>query len=258
MAMHSKPSVCHVPESASVAPVISIRALKTHCQACSLSQLCLPVAFTIEQMDQFDALVVHRAVVRKNGRLYRSGAAFHWLYAIRSGSLKTVVSTESGHEQVTGFHMSGEIVGFDGIATDAHAATAIGLEDTEVCALPFSKIEKLAQVMPALQHNLHHFMSSEMGRDQNVMLMLGSMNATERIAAFLLDLADRYRRRGFSATEFNLRMTRAEIGSYLGLKLETVSRLLTRLQADGIIQVIGRSVKLLDTVTLKRLLARAD
>ena len=258
MTPRPKPSVARMPESASLAPFISIHALRTHCRTCSLRQLCLPVAFTGKQMDQFDALILHRSIVKKHDRLYRAGDAFHSIYAIRSGSLKTVALMESGHEQLTGFHMLGEIVGFDGIATDRHGATAIGLEDSEVCALPFSNIEKLAQVMPALQHNLHHFMSSEMDRNQNMMLMLGSMNATERIAAFLLDLADRYRRRGYSSTEFILRMTRAEIGSYLGLKLETVSRLLTRFQADEIIQVNGRSVKLLDPMKLKRLIGEAD
>ncbi len=207
-------------------------------------------------MGQFDALVVHRTKVRKHNFLYRSGDHFHALYAIRNGSLKPVVLAEDGREQVMGYHMLGEVIGFDGIGTNRHHAGAIALEDTEVCAMPFNNIEQLAQTIPALQHNLCQMMSVAMTRRQNVMLMLGSLHADERLAVFLLDLADRYRRRGYSATEYTLRMTREEIGSYLGIKLETVSRLISRLQGEGIIQVQGRAVKLLDQAALRRIAGR--
>ena len=139
------------------------------------------------------------------------------------------------------------------VLTDSHHAGAIALEDTEVCAMPFNSIEKLAQSMPALQHNLRQMMSTVMTRDQNVMLVLGSLHAGERLAVFLLDFADRYRRRGYSSTEYSLRMTRGEIGSYLGLKLETVTRLISRFQGEGIIQVQGRATKLLDPAALRRI-----
>ena len=245
----------HVTDSVSPAPVISIHHhhLASHCQTCTLRELCLPVAFTSDQMDQFDALVVHRAKVKKHASLYRPGDTFHALYAIRNGSLKTMVLAENGREQVMGYHMLGEVIGFEGIGTNSHHAGAVALEDTEVCALPFNSIEQLARTMPALQHNLHQMMSTVMTRDQNVMLLLGSLHADERLAVFLLDLADRYRRRGYSSTEYSLRMTREEIGSYLGLKLETVSRLFSRFQGEGIIQVQGRAMKLLDPAALRRI-----
>jgi CRP/FNR family transcriptional regulator len=152
--------------------------------------------------------------------------------------------------------MLGDLIGLDGIGNDRHGCQAIALEDTEVCALPFDRIEELARSMPPLQHNLHRFLSKEISRDHNIMLLLGSMRADERLAVFLLNLADRYRRRGYSSTEYVLRMTREEIGSYLGLKLETVSRLFSRFQEEGLIQVQGRAVKLLDPGALKQIVGQ--
>ena len=188
--------------------------------------------------------------------LFRTGDAFFALYSIRYGSVKTTILTEDGWEQISGYHILGEIIGFDGIATHTHGVGATALEDTEVCALPFMSIEGLSRTLPVLQHNLHQLMSKEISRDQNMMFILGSMNAEQRLAAFLLNLASRYRRRGYSSTEFTLRLTREELGSYLGLKLETVSRMFSRFQAEGIVQAQGRSVKLLDSGALKRITER--
>jgi CRP/FNR family transcriptional regulator len=243
---------------APLAPVISIRDLKTHCQTCSMRELCLPAALTSDQLNQFDALVAHRTKVMRGKPLYRAGDPFQALYAIRSGSVKTTVLVEDGREQLTGYHMLGEIIGFDGLGTDTHCAGAIALEDTEVCSLPFARIEALGQTMPALQHNLHLMMAAEITRDHSVMLMLASMHAEERLAVFLLNLAGRYRRRGYSSTEYVLRMTRHEIGSYLGLKLETVSRLFSRFHQEGLIHVQGRALKLLDSAALRRIAGQRD
>jgi CRP/FNR family transcriptional regulator len=232
--------------------VTPLRDLDTHCRSCSIRGFCLPVAFTSEEVERFDPLVVHRIKVNKRASLYRAGDSFNTLYAIRSGSIKTIMLAEVGHEQVTGFHMLGEIVGFEGIGSNTHGTEAIALEDTEVCALPFAQLESLAQKLPTLQRNLSQMMSKEIKREQGVMLMLGCMRADERLAVFVLDLADRYHRRGYSSSEFILRLSRAEIGSYLGLKLETVSRLFSRFQADGLIEVDGRALKVLDLIGLKR------
>ena len=240
--------------AAGAAAVISIRDLKAHCSTCSLRELCLPV--DPEDLKQVDALVNHRIKLKKGDSLYRAGEPFSSLYAIRLGSLKTTVLAEDGREQVSGYHMLGDIVGLDGLGTDRHGCQALALEDTEVCVLPFDRLEHLAQSVAALQRNLYQLLSKEISRDQNIMLLLGSMRAEERLAVFLLNLADRYRLRGYSSTEFVLRMTREEIGSYLGLKLETVSRLFSRFQEEGLIQVQGRAVKLLDPMALKRLIGQ--
>jgi CRP/FNR family transcriptional regulator len=242
--------------SGAPAAVISIRDLKAHCSTCSLRELCLPVGLDPEDLKQVDALVNHRIKLKKGDSLYRAGEPFSSLYAIRLGSLKTTVLAEDGREQVSGYHMLGDIVGLDGLGTDRHGCQALALEDTEVCVLPFDRLEHLAQNVSALQRNLYQLLSKEISRDQNIMLLLGSMRAEERLAVFLLNLADRYRLRGYSSTEFVLRMTREEIGSYLGLKLETVSRLFSRFQEEGLIQVQGRAVKLLDPMALKRLIGQ--
>ena len=152
-----------------------------------------------------------------------------------------------------GYHMPGEVIGFDGIDTDLHCVGAIALEDTEVCRLSFASIEKLARTMPALQHNLHRMMSMEIAHEHTAIVMLGSMQAEERLAVFLLNVADRNRRRGYSSTEYVLQMTREEIGSYLGLKLETVSRTFSKFQDEGILEVRQRQIRVLDPQALYKL-----
>ena len=249
--LDSRPSGNALP-----APGVSIEDLRSHCLTCSLRELCLPIGLTADEMKQLDALIVNRTTLKKNEALYRAGDPFNALYAIRIGSLKTNMLVEDGREQVAGYHMPGEIIGLDGIGTDRHGTEAIALENSEVCVLPFVNVEDLARNVPALQHNLHKVISKEITRDQGVMLLLGSMRAEERLAAFLLNLADRYQSRGYSATEYVLRMTRSEIGSYLGLTLETVSRLFSRFQEEGLIQVQGRRVKLLDPRALKRIVGQ--
>jgi CRP/FNR family transcriptional regulator len=234
----------------SSAPTITIKDLRTHCLNCSTRELCLPVGLNADEMQQVDALIVNRIKLDKNETLYRVGEPFHALYAIRVGSLKTKMLVEDGREQVAGYHMPGEIIGLDGVGTDRHGTEAIALEDSEVCVMPFVSVEDLARSLPALQQNLHKVMSREIAQEQSVMLLLGSMRAEERLAAFLLNLSDRYRCRGYSATEYVLRMTRKEIGSYLGLKHETVSRLFSHFQKKGFIRVHGRTVKLLDPSAL--------
>jgi CRP/FNR family transcriptional regulator len=199
-------------------------------------------------------LLTTRSRFRKGDVLYRVGDRFTVLYAIRSGSCKTVLLAEDGQDQVAGYHMAGEIIGMDGIGTDTYECQAIALEDMEVCALSFYEFENLARLSHRFQHNLHRLLSREIARTRTLMIVLGTMHADQRLAVFLLDLSQRYRVRGYSSCEFVLRMTREEIGSYLGLKLETVSRLFSRFQRDGLIQVEGRAVKLLDPVAVNRLL----
>ena len=251
----SSPNPASPPPRAPAAggSVVSIRDLKAHCSTCSMRELCLPVGLAPDEMKQVDALIGHRIKLKKGDALYRAGDAFNALYAVRLGSLKTTVLAEDGREQVSGYHMLGDIIGMDGIGTEHHGCQAVALEDTEACVIPFEKLEDLARELPPLQKNLYQFLSREISRDHNIMLLLGSMRAEERLAVFLLNLSDRYRLRGYSSSEFVLRMTREEIGSYLGLKLETVSRLFSRFQEEGHIQVQGRAVKLLNIAALKQL-----
>jgi len=253
----SKPApVARPAGDAPLAPVIALRDLKIHCTTCSMRELCLTDGFTADELEQIDALVGMRTRLRRQHTLYRAGDPFHALYAIRRGSLKSTVLSENGREQVAGFHMLGDIVGLDGIGTGRHGLQTVALEDSEACVLPFHRIEELARSLPRLQRNLHQIMSREISREQSAMLMLGSMRAEERLAVFLLNLAERYRHRGYSSTEYVLRLTRDEIGSYLGLKLETVSRLFSRFHEEGLVQVQGRGVKLLDPLRLRRIVGQ--
>ena len=246
----------HRAQSGGLAPVISIRDLKVHCSTCSMRELCLPMGLGAAELAQVDALLGTRVKLRKGDTLYHAGETFTALYAIRIGSLKTTVLAEDGREQVSGYHMLGDMIGLDGIGAERHGCHAMALEDTEVCVLPLERIEDVARAVPSLRQNLLRLMSKEIARDQSVMLLLGSMRADERLAVFLLSLAERYKQRGYSSTEFVLRMTREEIGSFLGLKLETVSRLFSRFQDEGLIQVQGRAVKLLEPVALKQVVGQ--
>ena len=209
------------------------------------------MGLSADEMTRIDQLVATRRKVKRGANLFNNGDRFTSLYAIRSGFFKTCVTTEDGRDQVTGFQMAGEIIGLDGIVNDNHTCNAEALEDAEVCVMPFDRIEELSRVVTALQRHLHRIMSREIVREHGVMLLLGSMRADERVATFLLNLVQRLHARGFSESAFNLRMTREEIGSYLGLKLETVSRTLSKFVGDGIVEVKQRHVCILDTEALK-------
>lgn len=234
-------------------PVHSHDGLKVACSNCNLRELCMPTGFSWDEMQKLDAMVEKRRRIKQGELLFSSGDAFVSLYAIRVGFFKTCVSSEDGREQVTGFQMAGEIIGMDGIVSDHHNCNAIALEDAEVCVMPFCDIEHLSRELPALQRNVHKIMSREIVRENSVMMLLGNMRAEERLAAFLLNLVQRLHARGLSQSELVLRMTREEIGSYLGLKLETVSRAFSKFSEDGIIEVKQRYVRIVEPDALKKI-----
>jgi CRP/FNR family transcriptional regulator len=236
------------------AKVINLHQLKTVCSSCSLRELCLPMGLSRDEIEQLDQLVYTRRRVKRGENIYRAGDGFNSLYAIRSGFFKTNVILEDGRDQVTGFHMPGEILGLDGIGTESHTCNAHALEDGEVCVIPFARLEEVSREVRNLQHQFHKVMSREIVRDQGVMMLLGTMRAEERLAAFLINLSQRFVARGYSPSEFHLRMTREEIGSYLGLKLETVSRIFSKFQEQGLISVQQKHIRILDTNGLQHLL----
>ena len=224
----------------------------TRCSTCGLRELCLPCGLAGQAVDRIDDMVYTRRRVKRGEYLYRAGDKFGSIYAVRSGFFKTVQTLEDGREQVTGFQMAGEIMGMDGIGADAHVLNAIALEDSEVCVIPYSRLESLGGEMHELRRQFHKVMSREIVREHGVMLLLGTMRAEERLAAFLLNLSQRFAARGYSPSEFNLRMTREEIGSHLGLKLETVSRAFSRFQDEGLISVQLKDIRILDVDGLRR------
>lgn len=235
---------------------LDVHRLRTACSSCSLRELCLPAGLDAKEMEQVDRLVNRRRQVRRGDHLYRAGAPLQSLFAVRSGFMKSCVLHDNGREQVAGFHMMGEFLGLDAISTGKHICDVVALEDSEVCEIPFSHLERLSRELPSLQQQLHRLMSREIVRDYGVMLLLGSMKAEERLAAFLLNLSQRFAARGYSSTEFNLRMTREEIGSYLGLKLETISRALSRFQEDGLIEVRNKRIKIVKMDALRALIGQ--
>ena len=210
----------------------------------------MPMGLTPTELDRIEDVVASRRKIKRGSLLFRNGDKFTSLYAIRTGFFKTCVASEDGRDQVTGFQMAGEVVGLDGIVNDNHTCDAVALEDAEVCVMPFDRIEELSREISSLQRHVHKIMSREIVRENGVMLLLGSMRAEERLAAFLLNLVQRLHARGFSQSEVVLRMTREEIGSYLGLKLETVSRTFSKFVEDGIIGVKQRHVRILRTDAL--------
>ncbi len=228
--------------------------IKVACSNCNLRELCMPLGLSESEMERVDDVVATRRKVARGDNLFRNGDKFNALYAIRTGFFKTRISAEDGRDQVTGFQMAGEIIGLDGIVSDHHTCDAVALEDAEVCVMPFDRIEELSREITSLQRHVHKIMSREIVRENGVMLLLGSMRAEERLAAFLLNLVQRLHARGFSQTELVLRMTREEIGSYLGLKLETVSRTFSKFVDDGLVEVKQRHVRILNPEGLKQIM----
>lgn len=221
------------------------------CSSCCLRHVCLPCGLATDNLGDMDELTRVKRRVLKGSALYRTSDSFESLYAVRSGSFKTVGVSRNGQEKVTGLHLPGEVMGLEAINSKQHGYDAIALEDSEVCIIPYAKLTQLALRLPDLQQQLLRILSSDISRDQGLMLLLGGMDAEQRIAAFLLSLSRRYQKLGYASTRFSLRMTREEIGSYLGLTLETVSRLFSRLQRDGLISAHQREVELKDLAALR-------
>ena len=235
-------------------PNIPLSTLRVSCINCNLRERCLPARMSLREIERMEDIVTTRRRVKRGDALYRAGDRFDCLYAIRLGFLKSTVMSSDGREQVTAFHMAGEMVGLDGIANEVHSCDAIALEDTEVCVIPYEKLLDLTATMRVMAAHFHRVMSREIVRQHGVILLLGSMHAEERLAASLLNLSQRIEARGYSRSEFVLRMTRAEIGSYLGLKLETVSRVLSRFSHDGLIQVNQKHVQILNASGLRAII----
>ncbi len=235
------------------AAIDTLQTIKVACANCNLRELCMPLGLTQEELDRIEDMVASRRKIKRGTTLFRNGDRFNNLYAIRTGFFKTSITSEDGRDQVTGFQMAGEVIGLDGIVNDNHTCDAIALEDAEVCVMPFDRVEEISREVNALQRHVHKILSREIVRENSVMLLLGSMRAEERLAAFLLNLVERLHARGFSPLELVLRMTREEIGSYLGLKLETVSRTFSKFMDEGIIEVKQRHVRILDTDALREI-----
>jgi CRP/FNR family transcriptional regulator len=188
---------------------------------------------------------LHR--LRKRGDyLFRAGDPFNYFYVLNAGFVKTSYLSTDGREQTTGFHLRGDILGLDAVATGVYGCDAIALDVCDVLAIPYDVVLTCSQRNPELVHELYRAFSSEIRNDRDLMLSTRSLPATGRVAAFLLEMSIRFAARGFSPTELQLRLTREEIGDMLGLKLETVSRAFSHFAHLGLISVFLREIVLLD------------
>ena len=226
---------------------------QVNCGNCRLNSICLPLALESDDIQQLDSIIQRSKPLQKNQHLYRESDDFQSVFAVRSGTLKAYKTTDDGREQVTGFYFPGEILGMDGISNNAHASSAKALETSAVCEIPFSSLEKLSSMMPSLQRHFFQLMSREITEDQQLITLLSKNSADERVAALMLSISKRNARRKLSATQFRLPMSRVDIGNYLGLTVETVSRVFSRMQKMDIMQVDNKEIEILDIEGLQKM-----
>src|SRR5210317_1842435 len=219
---------------------------QVNCGNCRLNSICLPLALESDDIKQLDAIIQRSKPLQKSQHLYRESDEFRSVYAVRSGTLKAYKTTDDGREQVTGFYFPGEILGMDGISNNAHASSAKALETAAVCEIPFTSLERLSSLMPNLQRHFFQLMSREITEDQQLITLLSKNSADERVAALMLSISNRNARRKLSATQFRLPMSRVDIGNYLGLTVETVSRVFSRMQKMDILRVDNKEIEILD------------
>ncbi|AOB38978.1 transcriptional regulator Btr [Bordetella parapertussis] len=227
-----------------------------HCSSCMLGHVCVPVGMPANEVEKLDELVKERVRVERGKSLYELDDPLDAVYGVRFGSLKTQLEDSSGQLQITGFHLPGEIVGLDGMIESKHVSSAVALEDSEVCVIRLPEIDRVSTQLPSLQQQFRRLMSREITRSHQMLATVGAMRSEQRLAAFLLNLSQRYAALGYSSTEFVLRMSREEIGNYLGLTLETVSRLFSRFGREGLIRINQREVRLIDLPGLKQLIGQ--
>lgn len=233
--------------------VVKLSTIRQACSDCSLYQLCLPVTLDPEDVEQLDDIVQRRRPLHRGEYLYRTEDPFRAIYAVRAGALKTSIVSYSGEEQITGFHLPGEILGLDAINDNRHPCSAMALETTSVCEIPFENLEYLALKIPGLQQSLLRIMSKEIFKDQELLHAVAKRSAEERLAIALLSLSNRFARRGLSRSRFRLPMSRADLSNYLGLAPETMSRLFRRFQEQGLIAADGKEISLEDSQALRDL-----
>jgi len=237
--------------------LIDFSKIKVSCENCSLHELCLPRGLTAEELEKLDRVVKRTRPLQKGDMLFRSGEEFHSLYAVRSGCLKLYATSDLGEEQIIGFYLPGEIVGLDGMDNGRHSCTAVALETSSLCAFPYTHLTDICKRVPALNEQMFRIMGRELSQDNQLLLTITKKNADERIATFLLSLSMRFKRLGYSSSEYKLSMSRSDIGNYLGLTIETVSRGMSRFQKQKLIAIEGKFIRILDMGALRELCGAA-
>lgn len=231
--------------------LVDFKNLKVSCGNCNLHELCLPRGLDSSDLEKLDRVTRRVRPLHKGDVLFRPGDSLTSLYAVRSGCLKLYISSNEGEDQITGFYLPGEILGLDGVESDVHTCTAVALETSTLCAFPYKNLYEICKHVPALHDQMFRLLGRELSHENQLLLTINKKNAEERIATFLVSLSARFKGLGYSATEFRLNMSRAEIGNYLGLTIETVSRGLNRFQKIGLISIQRKHIKILDLAGLR-------
>jgi len=224
-----------------------------HCGDCRMNALCLPLALQTKEVERLDEIIQRGRPLQRDNHIYNAGEEFRSVYAVRSGSVKSYTVSNDGVEQVTGFHLPGEIFGMDGIGQHRYTNSAVAMETSAVCEIPFNRLQELSIAIPSLQRHFFQLMSMEITNDQNLITLLSKNSAEERVATLLLSISNRNLRRKLSPTRFRLPMSRADIGNYLGLTVETVSRVFGRFQKQGMLQVDKKEIEVLELDKLRQL-----
>lgn len=225
--------------------------ISIHCQNCSINQLCLPFSLSDQELNNLDQIIDRKKPYQKNQALIQAGQSLHSLYAVRSGSFKSYVVSEDGEQQITVFHLPGDLIGFDALSEQNHQSFTVALETSMVCEIPFNTLDSLSATIPKLRQQVMRLMSKEIRSEQGMRLLINNRSAEQRVAFFLHSLAERFGARGLSRKQYRLSMTRGDIGNYLGLTIETISRIFTRFQQDQLIAVDGKFVKILSEDNLR-------
>ncbi|MDH4234103.1 MAG: fumarate/nitrate reduction transcriptional regulator Fnr [Gallionella sp.] len=221
------------------------------CNDCGIFGLCREVNGADTDLRLPETIVRNRKLLKRGDLLYRAGEPKRAIYAIRCGSVKTYILTNDGRMQITGFHISGELLGLENIASIYSASEVKVLETTMVCEVPIDVLEMYCEEEPSVRQQMIKIMSHEILDNQEMMLLLGKKNADERLATFLLSFSQRLQKRNYSPSMFNLSMSRSDIGNYLGMAEETVCRVFTRFQEDGLLTTERRQVQIHDLARLK-------
>lgn len=221
------------------------------CSQCGVYRLCLPLGLHQADLTLLESIVKRKEIYKRGQLLFRPGERFDFIYAIRSGSVKTYVGTLDGRVQITGFHIAGELLGLSALESGRYSCEARALETTSVCKVEAERLDELAQSIPSIQYQMLKIMSGHIRQDEEFMLLLGRRNAEERLAEYLIGLSRRFAARNYSPTQFRLSMSRSDIGNYLGIAEETVCRILSKFQNAGLIAMNRRQVQLIDSHQLE-------
>lgn len=215
------------------------------CDVCALSEICLPAGLNSEELILLEKNVITSIKLKKGEILYPAGEKFSGLYAIKSGSFKSAVSNSDGDAQIVGFHMPGELVGFDGYDS-SHTSSIVALENSMVCKVPSTHLDFLCANIGSVSKHVHIMIANDVRAHNSVLMLIAQKSAEDRVLCFLKNISDRNKNRGFSSVDFTLSMPRGDIANFLGMAPETISRLLAQLQEDRVVEFDRRNVHVLD------------